>query len=87
MILVCGDAPSSADAARDQDDVSFRLGHTRGHSANTRLCHEFHTDTAIRIDLLQVIDQLSQIFDRIDIMMRGRADQRHARRRSAGSWR
>ena len=33
------------------------------------------------IAVLQVVDQLRQIFDRVDIVMRGRADQPHARRR------
>ncbi len=36
-----------------------------------------------RVDLLQIVDQLRQILDRIDVVVRRRGDQRHARRRMA----
>src|SRR3546814_14390778 len=35
------------------------------------------------IDLLEVVDELRQILDRIEMVMRRRADQRHPRRRVA----
>jgi hypothetical protein len=36
-----------------------------------------------RVDVLQVVDQLRQILDRIDVMVRRRRDQADARRRVA----
>ena len=38
---------------------------------------------ASRIDVLQVVDQLRQIFDRINVVMRRRRNQRHAGNRMA----
>jgi len=35
----------------------------------------------VRIDLLQVIDELSEILDRVDVVMRRRADQHDTGRR------
>ena len=43
----------------------------------------FTQTRAVRVDLLQVVDQLRQIFDRIDVVMRRRRDQHHAGRRVA----
>ena len=44
---------------------------------------QLDADARARVDLLQVVDQLRQIFDRIDIVMRRRRDQHHAGRRVA----
>ena len=38
---------------------------------------------ALRIDVLQIEDELREIFDRVDVVVRRRRDQRHARRRVA----
>ena len=43
----------------------------------------FTETSAVRIDVLQVEDQLRQVFDRIDVVMRRRRDQADARRRIA----
>ena len=70
----------AAHAAGDQDDVCLGFGDTGGHCADARLRHELHTHPRVRIDLLQIIDQLRKVFDRIDVMVRRRRNERHARR-------
>ena len=73
----------AADMARDQDDIGMGLGDTGCHRADTGAADQFHTHPGARVDLLQIIDELSQILDRIDVVMRRRRDQRHAGGRMA----
>jgi hypothetical protein len=73
----------AAVVARDQDDIGLGLGHTGGDRPDARLGHQLHRHPGVRIDLFQVVDQLGQILDRIDVVMRRRADQADARRRMA----
>jgi hypothetical protein len=61
--------------------VGARLGDAGGHGAHAHFRHQLHGDAGARIDVLQVVDQLRQILDRIDVVVRRRADQAHARRR------
>ena len=69
----------AANTASDQDDVGLRLRHTSRNRSDSRLGHELHTNAAIWVDLLQIVDQLRQILDRIDVVVRRWANQRHAR--------
>ncbi|MCY1170030.1 hypothetical protein D9M73_100880 [compost metagenome] len=73
----------AADMPCDQDDVGMGLGHACCHRADPGRGDELDAHPRDRIDLLQVIDELRQILDRIDVMVRRRRDQRHARRRMA----
>ncbi len=45
---------------------------------NARTRHQLHAHRRVRVDLLQIVDQLRQILDRVDVVMRRRADQRYA---------
>ena len=63
----------------------MRLGNARCDGANARRTDQLDAHPRPRIDLLQVIDQLRQILDRIDVMVRGRGDQCHPRCRMAQS--
>ena len=54
-----------------------------GDGADADFGDELHRHIARRIDVLQVEDELRQIFDRIDVVMRRRRDQADARRRVA----
>ena len=51
------------------------LGHACGNRPDSGLCHELHGDACARIDLLEVIDELGQILDRVDVVVRGRRDE------------
>jgi len=47
--------------AGDQDDIGSRLGDAGGDGADTGARDQLDADFGLRIDLLQVIDELRQI--------------------------
>src|SRR5947209_16604836 len=57
------------------------LGNAGSHRADADLGDELDRNQAIRIDVLEVVDQLRQVLDRIDIVVRRRRDQPDAGRR------
>ena len=65
----------------NQHDVAVRLGHTGGDRADADFRHQLHVHAGDGIRVLQIEDQLREIFDRIDVVMRRRRQQRHAGRR------
>ena len=75
--------PGPAVMPRNQDHIGLGLDHTRRNGADAGRGHQFHRHLGARVDLLEIIDQLRQVFDRIDVMMRRRADQADPRRRMA----
>src|SRR5680860_920583 len=62
----------------DQDVVGASLGHPRRDGANTSLRNEFYADFRPAVDLLEVIDELGQILNRIDIMVRWGRNERQS---------
>ena len=62
------------------DHVGEAFGHARRNRAHTHLGDKFDADAGVGVDGLQVVDQLRQVFDGVDVMVRRWADQRHARR-------
>ena len=71
----------AAGIAGDQDVVRVRLRHAGGDRADADFGHELDADPRGRVRVLQVVDQLRQILDRIDVVVRRRADQADTRRR------
>src|SRR5262249_30402233 len=69
--------------AADQDHVSLRLGHAGGDRAHADLGDQLHADARPVVGVLEIVDQLGQVLDRVDVVMRRRGDQPHARRRVA----
>mmetsp|Transcript_90956 Transcript_90956/g.235813 ORF Transcript_90956/g.235813 Transcript_90956/m.235813 type:complete len:247 (-) Transcript_90956:2908-3648(-) len=63
--------------ARNLDDICVGLGHTRGNRSDARACNELDGHLGLWADLMQVIDELGQVLDGIDIVVRGRGDQFH----------
>ena len=57
----------------------MRLGHARGNGAHADFGHQLHADARIAIGVLEIVDQLGQVFDRIDVVVRRRRNQAHAR--------
>ncbi len=69
----------SAVVAGDQDDVRVGLGDTRGDRAHADLGDQLHVDAGDRVGVLEVVDQLSQVLDGVDVVVRRRGDQADAR--------
>ena len=65
--------------AGDQDHVGLGLGDACGDGADAGLCHELDRDSRARVDLLQVVDELREVFDRVDVVVRRRRDERDPR--------
>src|SRR5262249_59498637 len=57
------------------------LAPARRDRADADLGHQLDADPRPRVRVLQVMDQLRQVFDRVDIVVRRRADQADAGRR------
>ena len=73
-----GAGARTAFGAADDDEVGLRFCHTGGDGAHTALGHEFHANGCRRVDVLQVEDELGQIFDGVDVVMRRGRDERDA---------
>src|SRR5690349_14165434 len=61
----------------------MRLRNAGGNRSHADFSHELHADASSRIGVLQVVDQLREIFDRINVVMRRGRDQTDAWRRMA----
>ena len=70
----------AAVVAADQHHVGLALGDAGGHGAHADLGHQLDADARVAVGVLQIVDQLRQVFDRIDVVVRRRRDQAHARR-------
>ena len=73
----------AAIVSADQNHVGMSLGHARRHRAHAHFGDQLHGNARLRIDVLQIVNQLRQIFDGINIVMRRRRNQTHARHRMA----
>ena len=62
---------------RYQDCIGFGLGHPGGNCADAGRGHQLDAYACCRVYLLQVVNQLCQILDRINIVMRRRRNQRY----------
>ena len=73
----------AAVVARDQHDVGVRLRDAGGDRADAGDRDELHVNARLRVRVLQVVDELRQVLDRIDVVVRRRRDQADAGRRVA----
>mmetsp|Transcript_4366 Transcript_4366/g.6154 ORF Transcript_4366/g.6154 Transcript_4366/m.6154 type:complete len:1101 (-) Transcript_4366:1586-4888(-) len=62
---------------RDHNVVRLGLGHARRDHAHAHLGHQLHRDLARGLRVLQVVDQLRQVLDGVDVVVRRRGDQAH----------
>ena len=69
--------------ARDVDDVRERLRDAGGDEPDAGLGDELHRDVRARVHLLQVEDELREVLDRVDVVVRRRRDEADARARVA----
>ena len=70
----------AAVVAADEHHVGMGLGHAGGDGAHAHFGHQLHADARLVVGVLQVVDQLRQVLDRINVMVRRRGDQADARR-------
>ena len=73
-----GRGAGAAVMAGDQHHLGTGLGHAGGDGANPRLADQLHADPGPAVGVFQVIDQLGQVLDRVDVVVRRRRDQCHA---------
>ena len=69
----------AAVVAADEHHVGMPFRHAGGNRAHADLGHQLDADARVRVGVLQVVDELRQIFDRIDVVVRRRGNQAHAR--------
>ena len=66
-----GRGPGSAIIARNQNDVGLGLSHAGGDRAHAHLRDELDVYPCMNVGVLEVMDQLGKILDRVDVMVRG----------------
>jgi hypothetical protein len=76
-----GLAPRAAVVPRHEDDVGERLGGAGRDRTDARLAHELHVHARLGIGPLEVEDELLEVFDRVDVVVRRRRDEADARGR------
>ncbi len=69
----------AAIVAADGDDIGACFGYARGDDADAGAGNELYADASARIHGAEVVNQLREIFDAVDVVMRGRRNQRRAR--------
>ena len=60
-----------------QDDLCSRLGYTGCYGSHTGFGYQFYGDSCLGVGIFQIVDQLRQILNGINVVMRGRRDQGH----------
>ena len=63
----------AAVVAGDEHHVGLGLRHAGGHRAHADLGHQLHVDAGRRVGVLQVVDELLEVLDRVDVVVRRRA--------------
>lgn len=64
--------PGAAVMPRNEDDIGVRLGDTRRDRPDPDFGDELDRNARLRIRIPEVVDQLREIFDRIDVVRRRR---------------
>ena len=65
-----GRSAGAAIVAADQDNVRPSLGHPRGNGAHADLGNQLDVNPGQGIGVLQVVDQLGQVFNGINVVVR-----------------
>src|SRR6185295_14399949 len=55
--------------------------HTRGDRADADLGHQLDADARLLVRVLEIVDELGQVLDRVDVVVRRRRDEPYAGRR------
>ena len=65
----------AAVVAADQHHVRVRLGHAGGDGADADFGHQLHADARVVVGVFQIVNQLRQVLDGINVVMRRRRNQ------------
>ena len=60
----------TAVVAGNRDEIRVGLGDSGRHRPHARFCHELHRHERVGVHLLEIKDELRQILDRVDVVMR-----------------
>ena len=63
---------------RNEDDIGLGLGDTGGDGSHPRFRNELDVNSGRRVRPLEIKDQLLEIFDRINVVVRGRGNETHS---------
>src|SRR5690606_37577762 len=74
----------AAFVAGDSHVIGARLGNARRDRADADFGHQLDRDARRRVHVLQIVNQLRQILDRVDVVVRRRRDQADTRGRVPG---
>ena len=69
--------------AGDGDVIRLGFGDTRRHRAHAHFRHQLHRNGSAVVGVLQVMDELGNVLDGVDVVVRRRRDEPHARHRAA----
>src|SRR5688572_23307134 len=61
--------------ARQRDDVGSRLGDSYGDDADVGNDRDLHRDSRARVHRLELVDDLREVFDRVDVVVVRRRDE------------
>ena len=75
LIDDCGDAPVPPSWPAISHVVGLGLGHAGGHRADADFGDQLHRDRRRGVRVLEVVDQLREVLDRVDVVVRRRRDR------------
>ena len=78
-----GRCAGAAVVSADQNYVGMSFGDARGDRAHAHFRHQLHRNARLRIHVLQIVNELREIFDGVDVVVRRRRNQADARNRMA----
>ncbi len=78
-----GAGSSTTVVARDSDQIGICLDHAGGNGSHSGSRHQFHRHQCLWVNLFQVKDELGQIFDGVNIVVRWRRNKGYPRHRVA----
>ena len=68
----------SAVVSADENHIRMTFCNARGNRSDAEFGNELHGNARLRVCVAEIEDQLGKVFDRVDVMVRRRRDQRHA---------
>ena len=80
-----GGGAGSTVIAGNQHNLGLALGHASSNGSNADFRNELHIDARRGVGVLQVVNKLREVFNRIDVVVRRRRNERHIRRGVAGA--